>query len=444
MYKQKTLFRLIPMLVLALILAFRLTPKAAASSAETDRAVLIEYARKMYFELEGHYDSVTAKDVNAVSIGFMQWHGENALSLLKSICTADPTLSYQALGSLFYEEIVQTPMWSSEAGSGWKSRVLTKPEAVAVRCLIDSDVGRSCQDRYAKSFISSEIDHAIRQHISSDAAIVYYCSIENQYGPSGARTVLQRARSALSMPDGQPITSLDVLHRGILAAAESHNSISAHLPYRKNVYAFLTGTLKLPAGPVEAAPPIFEPTTEPANHPIPAPEATSEPTPTPAPESASTLDPKPASAPAEINASTQCVDAFEIKQAVGTVIASGLRLREEPSTESQILGMALRDEKVLIVSTTGDWCKVRFGQKAGYMHKDFLIQREAENVVFGLASFNVCANIRTENHTTSAILDTANRGNLCVVTGFDHGWFRILCGGKDGYVRSDLVSLVGG
>ena len=440
MYKQKTLFRLIPMLVLALILAFRLTPKAAASSAETDRAVLIEYARKMYFELEGHYDSVTAKDVNAVSIGFMQWHGENALYLLKSICSADPTLSNQTLGALLYDEIVQTPMWRSEAGSGWKSRVLTKPEAVAVRRLIDTETGRSCQDRYAKSFISSEIDHAISQHISTDAAIVYFCSIENQYGPSGARSVLQRARSAMSMPDGQPITSLDVLHRGILAAAESHNSISAHLPYRKNVYAFLTGTLKLPAGPVEVTTPVPAPSPETTNH-APAPEATSESAPTS--ESPSQSAPNPAPAPAEITAPTPGTEAAEIKQAVGTVVASGLRLREEPSTASRILGIAPRNEKVLIVSMTGEWCKVRFGQKAGYMHRAYLVQREAENVAFGLARFNVCANIRTENHTGSAILDTANRGNLCVITGFDHGWFRILCGGKDGYVRSDLVSLVG-
>lgn len=432
MHKRKTLFRLIPMLGLAFMLTFNLSPKATASSAGIDREVLIEYARKMYFELEGHYDSVTAKDANAVSIGFMQWHGENALYLLKSICTADPTLANQTLGYLLYEEILQTPMWSSEAGSGWKTRVLNKSEAVAVRRLINTDTGRSCQDRYAKSFISSEIDHAISQHISSDAAIVYYCSIENQYGPSGARSVLQRARSALSMPDGQPIPSLDVLHRGILAAAESHNSISAHLPYRKNVYAFLTGTLKLPAAPVEAAPPVPDPTPEspePTDNPAPAPEATSELASTP--ESASPAAPAPATAPAEI------------KQAVGTVVASGLRLREKPSTASRILGIALRNEKVLVVSLHGDWCKVRFGQKMGYMHKAFLVQRETENVAFGLAKFNVCANIRAGNHTASAILDTANRGNLCVITGFDHGWFRILCGGKNGFVRSDLVSLVG-
>lgn len=435
MHKRKTLFRLIPMLGLALMLTFNLSPKATASSASSagiDREVLIEYARKMYFELEGHYDSVTAKDANAVSIGFMQWHGENALYLLKSICTADPTLANQTLGYLLYEEILQTPMWSSEAGSGWKTRVLNKSEAVAVRRLLDTDTGRSCQDRFAKSFISSEIDHAISQHISSDAAIVYYCSIENQYGPSGARTVLQRARSALSMPDDQPITSLDVLHRGLLAAAQSYNSISAHLPYRKNVYSFLTRTLKLPAAPVEAAPPVPDPTPEspePTDNPAPAPEATSELVSTP--ESASLAAPAPATAPAEL------------KQAVGTVVASGLRLREKPSTASRILGIALRNEKVLVVSTTGDWCKVRFGQKLGYMHKAYLVQRNAENVPFGLAKFNVCANIRVGNHTGSAILDTANRGNLCVITGFDHGWFRILCGGKDGYVRSDLVSLVG-
>ena len=421
MKTRKTLTRMLSALVLSLLLVFAQAPRVAASTPAVDRETLIAYARSMYFELEGYYGSVTAQDVDAVSIGFMQWHAENALYLLKTICAADPTLANQILGNQLYAEITTTPMWSSSTGSGWETRILTKPETVAVRNLIDTAVGRACQDRYARCFISGEIDHAIAQGVSTDAAIVYYCSIENQYGPNGAKTVLQRVRAALGLSDNQPITSLDLLHSGVLAAAKSYSSISAHLPYRKNVYGFLTRTLNLSAAPVE--------------------ETTS--APDPAPESSNA----PARAPSENDASSpgaqasESIDACAIKRAIGTVTASGLRLREGPTTASRILGMALRNEKVLVISKDADWCKVVVNQQVGYMHADYLSLADVETVNLGLARVNVCANIRSENHTGSAILDTVNRGNLCVITGFDHGWFRILCGGIDGYVRSDLVSL---
>ena len=134
---------------LILCLCAALCPGALAAEASLETSVnmdlLVAHAMQMYLDLEGKYDSVTPKDSNALSIGFLQWHGVAALNLMKRICAAAPEQSKSTLGSALYNEILQTPLWSSANGNGWKNRVLTASGAAAVRTLISSDVGITCQ-----------------------------------------------------------------------------------------------------------------------------------------------------------------------------------------------------------------------------------------------------------------------------------------------------------
>ena len=44
-----------------------------------------------------------------------------------------------------------------------------------------------------------------------------------------------------------------------------------------------------------------------------------------------------------------------VKSAIGIVDASALRLRAEPSTSSEIRGLAYRDDFVVILGAQGDW-----------------------------------------------------------------------------------------
>ena len=57
-----------------------------------------------------------------------------------------------------------------------------------------------------------------------------------------------------------------------------------------------------------------------------------------------------------------------VKSAIGIVDASALRLRAEPSTSSEIRGLAYRDDFVVILEAQGDWYKVIYNLKEGYMH----------------------------------------------------------------------------
>ena len=69
-----------------------------------------------------------------------------------------------------------------------------------------------------------------------------------------------------------------------------------------------------------------------------------------------------------------------VKSAIGIVDASALRLREEPSTSSEILATAYRSDYVVVLESEGDWYKVIYNLKEGYMHSDYLTVKERENV----------------------------------------------------------------
>ena len=238
--------------LLALCLFAGLFPAGSAAEAGLEMSVDLEqltaHARTMYMTLEGYYWSVTRDDCGAVSIGFMQWHGENALKLMKKICAADPALSKSTLGDALYHEIVKTPVYTASGTVGWQDRILSVEEGQKVSALINTETGRRCQDETADEFIRSEAQRGWNRGVRTEAALLYYCSIENQYGSGGAWDVLSDARAAVGLGAEELFSSLNQLHNAVIQASVSWKYIRDHLTYRKNVYKLLTETLKLDPG----------------------------------------------------------------------------------------------------------------------------------------------------------------------------------------------------
>ena len=253
--------RILAALLLLCLLAGAVPAGSAAEpqlELSVDMEQLTAHARSMYQTLEGYYWSVTKDDCGAVSIGFMQWHGENALKLMKKICAADASLSQKTLGSELYNEITTTPVYSSSGTVGWQYRILTAAEAEKVSALINTAVGRSCQDEMANEFIRAEAARGWNRGVRTEAALLYYCSIENQYGSGGAWDVLADARDAVGLSAEENFNSLNELHNAVVQAAVNWKYIRDHLQYRKNVYQYLTQTLKLDAGPELILPRLTE------------------------------------------------------------------------------------------------------------------------------------------------------------------------------------------
>ncbi len=135
-------------------------------------------------------------------------------------------------------------------------------------------------------------------------------------------------------------------------------------------------------------------------------------------------------------------EAAELKTAVGTVTAGSLRLREGPSTSSAILATASRNDKVLVIERSGDWYKVVFNLKTGWMHKDYLELDEVKNIKIGYARFDYATNVRKGPGTDFAVAAKAPKGETCFIIGFNKGWYKVSYNGKPGYVRSDLVTML--
>lgn len=227
-------------LFLTLCLCLALVPAAFAGGPSLESSVDVEQVeacvRQLFLRYEGNYDSVDPQDSNALSIGFVQWHGVHALKLMKMICSSDPLIAETLLGTALFTEIVEAP------DSGWKTRCLTDEEVPLIRAAIDSEVGHWCQDVYANEFILDMLQHGWSYGVRTDASLVYYCALENKYGSGDAKAKVKKAKAGLGLAEDDVFASLDVLHYGIITYTNASAS------NRQKIYNYIVNTLGLDPG----------------------------------------------------------------------------------------------------------------------------------------------------------------------------------------------------
>lgn len=131
-----------------------------------------------------------------------------------------------------------------------------------------------------------------------------------------------------------------------------------------------------------------------------------------------------------------------LKTGVAFVTASALRLRSEPNTASATLDYAHQGEVVVLVEKVGDWYKVIFDLKTGYMHKNHLKVASRENAELGYGRVNGSrVNIRSGPGTGYSVLTQEVAGNKAYIIGINNGWYKIIFGNTIGYIRSDYLDL---
>ncbi len=164
-------------LVTSLIIVFT-TGSFSAFAASVTYNQIVNAAMSIIIQNEGNYSSVVRNDNGALSIGKIQWHGTNALNLLKDIVSRNPTQALSILGSSLYNEIVSS--------STWETKIPSVSEASAISVLISTTEGKKVQDEYAYEYISGYVDHAIALGITDPAAMVFFADYQNQFGYTGA------------------------------------------------------------------------------------------------------------------------------------------------------------------------------------------------------------------------------------------------------------------
>ena len=139
---------------------------------------------------------------------------------------------------------------------------------------------------------------------------------------------------------------------------------------------------------------------------------------------------------------TLSAQAVELKSGIGIVETNGLRLRAKPSTEASIQDNASYGDNVVIIREAGDFYLVDYNLQIGYMSKDYLTFKAAENVELGDGEANTAVvNIRATPSAEGDLLAQMSEGDKARIIGINSTFYKVIFNGTTGYVRSDLLAL---
>ena len=133
----------------------------------------------------------------------------------------------------------------------------------------------------------------------------------------------------------------------------------------------------------------------------------------------------------------------ELKEGIAFVTASSLRLRSGASGTTATLDYASKNEVVVVLGKTGQWYKVIYNLRTGYMHSDYLRFSARENAELGYGRVNgSVVNIRSGPGTGHSAITQAQLNDRAYIIGINNQWFKVISGGYIGYIRSDFLDLL--
>lgn len=131
-----------------------------------------------------------------------------------------------------------------------------------------------------------------------------------------------------------------------------------------------------------------------------------------------------------------------------SVISSGnLNIRQEASTDSEVVGILTNHNACELLEDAGDWYKVTSGKVTGYVSKQYLVTgAEAEAIaqqeIKMVATVNTeTLNVRAEKSTEAAVLSQVGNSEAFTVNSIADGWVEISVDDSVGYISQDYVTV---
>ena len=143
---------------------------------------------------------------------------------------------------------------------------------------------------------------------------------------------------------------------------------------------------------------------------------------------------------------TAAMGAVEARAAegAGTVTASALNLRSEPSTSSSVLATVPRGTVVLVTESLDGWYKVSYQGKTGYMSKDYVTVSSEATGSFGTGAVKgTYVNVRSGPGLNYGVVGSVNSGDSFAVTGVSGDWYKVDYKGTSAYINSSYLSVGG-
>jgi len=114
-------------------------------------------------------------------------------------------------------------------------------------------------------------------------------------------------------------------------------------------------------------------------------------------------------------------------------------IRESASTDSKLLGKALKEQKLTVVGESGGWYAVHTGvSSTGYVRKEYCAS--LSEYITGHAGTDG-ANLRDKPSTNGTVIIKFAPGTPIQVHTLANGWAQVSAQGKNGYIRSDMLNL---
>lgn len=188
-----------------------------------------EWVSSMISQYEGGYGSINYNDNGAVSIGKIQWHGNNAKNLLNQIKDANP----EAFNSIIQQTGANGLATSLASDDTWKTHVVTKgsAEAQAIKALLESEAGMAVQNQQRVAFIQNYVNKGKQLGLTDQKALAFYADMCNQYGMYN--DTINKVVVPTAVKNGG---TLDALYQAAIA------NLSKYHERRTNVYTQLNGS----------------------------------------------------------------------------------------------------------------------------------------------------------------------------------------------------------
>ncbi len=125
---------------------------------------------------------------------------------------------------------------------------------------------------------------------------------------------------------------------------------------------------------------------------------------------------------------------FTTSASAETVVTTDvLNVRENPTTESKVVGKVLNGHKLDVINTENGWSQIKFNGKDVFVSAEF-----TKSIYYVTANV---LNVRAEANTNSEILGTLKKDDKIETTNqVQNGWLQFEYNGKTAYVHVPFLT----
>ncbi|MEH6851822.1 SH3 domain-containing protein, partial [Bacillus pseudomycoides] len=137
-------------------------------------------------------------------------------------------------------------------------------------------------------------------------------------------------------------------------------------------------------------------------------------------------------------ASLTSTNAFAQEETTATVNATNLNIRQQPTTQSKIVGKVKQGTTVKVLEIQKDWAKISYDGKEGYVSLQFLKiagatptieSKQQPSINSGQHETGVVTatrlNVRNNPGVGSTLLGSVQKGETVTIIGKANGWAKI-------------------